>query len=322
MDKVSIIIPVYNAYDKIDKCINSIINQTYKNLELILINDGSKDDSIKKLKEYEKKYKIIRVIDKENEGVSKTRNLGIKEATGKYIMFIDNDDYIDNDYVENYIKAIIENNSDVVISGFRRVNNEGKELYKMTLKNTYWSRYIIITPWARIYRREFLIKNKIEFFSYGIGEDVYFNLSLYSKKPKVQIMDYIGYNWLDNEISVSNTKHKGLNDSIDILYLLDKLNEVNKENDEYINYYIKRFCIWYLLYSGRDASSSQFITQYNKIKTWIRDKEIKTKITPLSKKIKGESLKNRIIVLFFGIIEKIHLLKFFSKIYCKGDNNE
>ena len=120
MEKVSIIIPVYNAYTVIDKCIQSIINQTYKNIEIILINDGSKDKSIEKLNYYEKKYKNIKIINKKNEGVSKTRNLGIKKATGKYIMFIDNDDYIDNTYVETLLNEIKNSEADCVYSGYRR----------------------------------------------------------------------------------------------------------------------------------------------------------------------------------------------------------
>lgn len=144
MIKVSIIIPVYNSYEKIDKCIESIVNQSYKNIEVLLINDGSQDKTLLKLRKYEKKYSFIKVIDKENEGVSKTRNLGIKKSSGKYIMFIDNDDYIDKEYVEVYLKAIEEFDGDVVIGGFRRVDYNGKEKYRKILKNTYWSRYTLL----------------------------------------------------------------------------------------------------------------------------------------------------------------------------------
>ena len=104
MNKVSIIIPVYNSEKYISKCLDSVLNQTYKNIEILVINDGSKDNSIDILREYEKKDDRIVVIDKENEGVAKTRNQGIKKATGDYIMFIDNDDFIDEDYVETYLK--------------------------------------------------------------------------------------------------------------------------------------------------------------------------------------------------------------------------
>ena len=319
MNKVTIIIPVYNAYNTIDRCIKSIINQTYKNIEVLLINDGSKDKSLEKLKEYEKKYDYIYVIDKKNEGVAKTRNLGIKKATGDYIAFIDNDDYIDSDYIERFLNLIIEENSDVAIGGFKRVNEDGKILYKKKLKDTYWSRYNIITPWAKLYKREFLIKNKIQFFNYGIGEDVYFNVLLYSKNPKTIITEYSGYNWLYNEQSVSNTSHKGLNKNLDILKLLNKIRNINVNDDIYINYYIKKFYIWYLLYSGRYSTKEAFLRENENIKCWISYNKLKFRITPLSHKIKGESLKNRMIVLIFTIIDKFGLMKVFARLYCRGE---
>ena len=91
MAKVSLIIPIYNSSKYLKKCINSLVNQTLKDIEIILINDGSKDDSDKIIKEY--KDKRIKYIRKQNEGIGKTRNLGIKEAAGEYIAYVDSDDY-------------------------------------------------------------------------------------------------------------------------------------------------------------------------------------------------------------------------------------
>ena len=104
MDKISIIVPVYNAQKYLKKCIDSIINQTYKNIEILLINDGSKDKSLKICKEYEKKDSRIIVIDKQNKGVSNTRNVGIKKSTGDYIVFIDSDDCFELDAIETMYK--------------------------------------------------------------------------------------------------------------------------------------------------------------------------------------------------------------------------
>ena len=317
MGKVTIIIPIYNAYETIDKCLDSVIKQTYKDIEVIIINDGSKDNSINKINKYAEQYQYIKVIDKKNEGVAKTRNLGIKKATGDYIMFIDQDDYIADDYVEQFVTSIRKNDNDVAIGGFKRVNEIGKVLYQMNLKNTYWSRYNIITPWAKIYKTDFLIKNKVDFFSYGIGEDVYFNILLYSKNPKVTITSYNGYFWLYNEKSVSNTSHKGLNEDLDILKLLDKINCLNTNDDIYINYYIRKFYIWYLLYSGKYSTKEMFIKENQRIKEWIKENRIVFKINPLSSKINGELLKNRLIVLIFLTIDKFHLMWLFATFYCK-----
>ena len=114
--KVSVIIPVYNSEKYIARCLDSVIEQTYKNIEIIIINDGSKDKSKEILDEYEKKYpNIIRHIEQENKGVAKTRNYGIKIANGNYITFIDNDDYIDKDYIETFVNVLKENEYDIVM---------------------------------------------------------------------------------------------------------------------------------------------------------------------------------------------------------------
>ena len=95
MDKISIIVPIYNCEKYLKRCLESIINQTYNNLEIILLNDGSSDNSLKIIKEYKKKDNRIIVIDKKNTGVSDTRNIGIQKASGKYICFCDSDDVLE-----------------------------------------------------------------------------------------------------------------------------------------------------------------------------------------------------------------------------------
>lgn len=104
MEKVSIIVPIYNAEKFIKKCIESILNQSYKNLELILVNDGSKDNSSKIINQY-KNNKRVNIFTQKNHGAAYTRNFGLKQATGKYVTFIDSDDFIDKDYIEKYVKS-------------------------------------------------------------------------------------------------------------------------------------------------------------------------------------------------------------------------
>ena len=129
---VSIIVPVYNAEEYLDDCIKSVINQTYgfSNIELVLVNDGSKDNSLKKCNEYKAKYDNIVVIDKPNSGVSDTRNLGYKKSTGKYIMYLDSDDLINRDSIKYLSKFLDENdNVDFVISRVRMFEKTNKWHY-------------------------------------------------------------------------------------------------------------------------------------------------------------------------------------------------
>ena len=124
---ISVVVPVYNVEKYIDKCINSIINQTYKNLEIILVDDGSPDNCGNICDEYAKKDNRIIVIHKENGGVSSARNIGIKNAKGKWITFVDSDDWIENDYVEKLSKIGIQNKAEVVLCGYNRINNNDKQ---------------------------------------------------------------------------------------------------------------------------------------------------------------------------------------------------
>lgn len=113
--KVSVILPVYNSEKYIATTLESLINQTLKEIEIICVNDGSKDNSIQILKEFEIKDERIKIIDKENQGVWKARMDGIKKAKGQYITFIDSDDYVKENFLERLYKSITENSSDVAI---------------------------------------------------------------------------------------------------------------------------------------------------------------------------------------------------------------
>ena len=316
MKVVTIIVPVYNSEKYIRRCIDSILNQSYKDIEILLINDGSTDNSLKILNKYKNKYSNIRVIDKKNEGVAKTRNLGIKEAKGKYIMFIDNDDFIDEDYVKTFVKEI-ENDSNCfeVIGGYKRVDEDNNIIMTSKVNMNDWYRYQFITPWARIYDKKFLLENDIKFLSYGIGEDFYFNMIFNEKTKKIKIIDYNGYNWFYNKESISNTDHIGFNKDIDVLYLINKLDE-KIDNSYHYNYCKIRFIVWYLLYSGKNVNKESFKNEFNRLFNYLKKINYKKYVSIF--KPKGEKLGTRLIIYIFHLIDKFHLVKLFSKIYCRG----
>ena len=118
---VSIILPVYNAQNHLARCIGSILNQTYKNIELIILNDGSKDHSLPVCEEFRAKDSRIVLVDKENSGVSDTRNLGLKLAGGEYVQFVDSDDYIDPDFTQHLVEAAEAHHADLVIAPYKMV---------------------------------------------------------------------------------------------------------------------------------------------------------------------------------------------------------
>lgn len=317
--KVSVIIPVYNAEKTVGRCLDSIIQQTSSEWEVIAINDGSKDNSEKILREYEEKeHERIRVFTQNNSGVTKTRERGIREAKGQYIMFVDNDDYLEPDYIDVFLSEIEKGDYDVVVGGYRRVDDRKKILFQYT-PVTNWMQYSILTPWARIIKKEILVKNDIHFFDYKMGEDIYFNMRLFYITKKVKRINYIGYNWYYNESSVSNTTHKGFQKVYDPRVVLDKVDEAIEHSRErlYQLWYVK-WVVWYLCFSGRGATSQSFMEEERKLFDWLKEKEINCYFPLFSTDVKGEPLRNKLIIVIFLMLKKFHLLKLFSRIYCQG----
>ena len=320
MDKVTIIIPVYNAEKTIEKCISSVLNQTYKNLEILVIDDGSKDNSFEVIKSIDDPR--IKAIKKKNEGVAVTRNKGIKMALGKYIMFIDNDDFIDEDYVETHVNNIKDN--DIVISGYRRPNEEGKIILELKLEDTPYSKMLVFAPWAKLYRKDFLIKNNIQFLDTNIGEDVYFNLYAVLKTDKIKILDYIGYNWFFNSKSVSNTIQKDFRD-LQVFKLLNKCYDKLKQekliekNYEMVEYFFIRYVSWFLSFSTRRRKYKEISKIYDELFDWLKERfpnYKKNKQIGLSTP-KGETKSTRKLVFLFMIFHKIKLGKLLVFLYSR-----
>ena len=268
--EVTVIVPVYNSEKYIKKCIESILNQTFKKFELLIINDGSKDNSQKIIEEYQKKDpERIVIVNQENKGVSRTRNEAIKMANGKYLMFIDNDDYIDKDYIETFVNAIKENDLDVVLGGYRRPNEEGKVIKELHLKDEEWSKFMIFAPWAKIYKKEYLINNDITFLPVNIGEDVYFNIQAMFLSEKIKIIDYVGYNWFFNTKSVSNTVQKNIKnlqvyDLLNKCYYVIKEKKILEKNYEIMEMYFIRYIVWVLLFSIKKLDYKTINEEYKK----------------------------------------------------------
>ena len=228
--KVSVIIPVYNVQDYLVECLDSIINQTLKDIEIICINDGSKDDSGKILDEYAKKDNRIKVVHKENEGVGITRNKGIRKATGEFVCFMDPDDiYPDNDVLEVlYNKAKYYN---VLISGgeFACFTNDDKTLKQEfgdcfdgylfdSDKLTNYRDYQFDYGYHRfIYDRNFLIKNSLFFPNYKRFQDPPFFVKAMLEAKEFYAVDKITYGYRMQHSQV-NWDVKKINDLLNAIY--------------------------------------------------------------------------------------------------------
>ena len=223
---VSNIIPVYNNEEYLAKCIDSILNQSYTNLEVLLLDDGSKDNSYTIMKEYEKKYpKVIKIFkNKANMGVSKTRNKALDIASGDYVLFVDSDDYIDTNYIETLISNI--GNNDIIISGYKRVNIQVKILFEQIPKETEWDKYKYVFVAGKMYKNSFLKKYNRKFIGLKIAEDVNFYMQSASLTNKITVISYAGYNYVTSDSSVMLKSNKKDNIVLNIVkpinqYIID-----------------------------------------------------------------------------------------------------
>jgi len=218
---ISIIVPIYNSEKWIKKCIESLVNQTYRDIEILLINDGSKDKSLEICKDYAEKDRRIVVIDKENEGVSATRNLGIKKSKGEYIQFVDSDDYIEPCMCEKLIAAIVD--VDMVLCGMRVWKNgvvlrephldNGVYNFKDNVDTYFILRKINLGPCNKLFRKKLIFNGFKEGLS--LGEDALFLFDYMRKVDKVSVLSDCLYNVvLDNENSLNR---KSKIDKIDLL---------------------------------------------------------------------------------------------------------
>ena len=222
--KISVIIPVYNSSTYLRKCLDSVVNQTLKDIEIIVINDGSTDDSKNIIEEYTGKYKNIIFIDQENKGIGKTRNIGIKRATGEYITFVDSDDYIKENMLEEYYKYAKKHNLDLVIGSYiKKINNkeiifENNKFKTGNVKTTPQILYLIeYGPWAKLYKREMLTNNNIYFDEKRKYEDMPFvSKTLLKSKLIGQITEPYYYYIIHNN-SETTTMDKRVFDILDIL---------------------------------------------------------------------------------------------------------
>ena len=295
--QVSIIVPVYNVENYIERCLNSLVNQTFKDIEIITINDGSTDKSLELINKYVKEDIRVSVIDLGDEGVSYCRNLGIEKANGKYIMFVDSDDWIDSNMIEAMYKKAEENKLDLVMCSYiREFKDHSKEkifnlpeeiIYKEDkVKNELLRKLVgpvkeelsnpemldaLGTVWGKLYRADILKENKIKFVDLkeiGSAEDTLFNIFTFNYLKKVMFLNKPMYHyWRDNPKSVTSQYNSKLKEQRKVFfkYISDFIKENNFEQvfEEALN---NRICTSVLGLGLIECSKNNKISGINKIK--------------------------------------------------------
>lgn len=237
--KVSIVVPVYNVQDYLEHCIQSLVKQTYDNIEIILVDDGSTDNSGVLCDEYATISSVIRVVHKENGGLSDARNAGLLMSTGDYVLFVDSDDYISFNAVEKFMAVLFKQKEDVdvIIGKYICVNEDEINFYENISKETkvidkfsgesylfhsLKKNKFMVTAWSKLYRRDFLLDNKL-FFEKGIvHEDELFTIKMFMKADNVLLTDLCFYNYVQRLESITTSK-KQLNNARSIRYVVQEL---------------------------------------------------------------------------------------------------
>lgn len=282
---ISIIIPTYNSEKYIKDCLLSIINNSYQNFEIIIIDDGSTDKTIPKAQTINDKR--IHIVKQNRKGPGSARNKGISLAKGDYIFFIDSDDIINNNTLELLINNIKDN--DILIGNYQIIYDSGQTEYFVTPDDCNFNTFFeSVTIWNRLYKKEFITNNNICFEPIYQGEDRLFLAELYLKNPKVKILNHFIYNWLRHDKDENNTlthikDHTNFDGQVScMINFKNKLEKnLNKEETSKLIEHLRYSC-YYLLDILKNTDSktcdinkfNQFIESLN----FFEDKELYKKI--------------------------------------------
>lgn len=284
------------------KCLESLIKQTLKDIEIICVNDGSMDNSLAILKEFASKDSRIRIIDNQHQGVAKTRNTGIEQSTGEYIGFVDSDDYIDLDFFEKLYNSATKSNSDIAIASILKHKNffniynakYTKEETAITIQDKIKlcedKKHFFFYAWNKIYHSGFIKENNIKFSEGQIYEDVMFAIKALYYSNKIISVYGTKYHYIEHENSLTKYKDKTGEKEHDLIKAYSDLQEFcnskNIEIPERLNYYTKEnFGFILNLYKGKYQSKIQLFNIFT-IATISNYSETRNLITILGFKIK------------------------------------
>ena len=288
MKKISIIVPVYNVEQYLKKCLDSLVNQTLDSIEIIVINDGSLDNSKEIIKRYQKKYndKIV-FIDNKNQGIGKTRNEGIKKARGEYLAFVDSDDYVDINMYKNYYEFAKENNLDIVTGDYIKVKKKEilfKTLY-FNISNINKNPELLIKldygPCNKIFKRDIVLNNNILFEENLKYEDMPFLAKALYNANKIGHINKSYYHYCIRSKSETTTVNKRNIEFFDIINIINNYYKDSfKEEIEGLNAIkITDYMIWQR-YQKDKVLQKEFINKgyeflNNNFNNWKKNKYYK-----------------------------------------------
>lgn len=331
--RVSIIIPVYNAEKYLPKCLESLENQSFQDFEVIFVNDGSTDGSLSIIETFAQKDKErFRVFSKENGGQSSARNLALPLVEGEYTTFLDSDDYIDEKYLETLYTAAKQNNSDMVVSGQKKVDEEGKVYLNIDYDTEKYPKCVLrrLNFSGKLYRTEYMRKHKMKFAVGKTYEDNPFNFKMIFLAKNLIILPYSGYYQVGHPGSTTTKKIQ--EEKLPYEEIREAIDYIVVHNSEINDYAVFEFTVL--------SFFTYFIFQANKKHMYLSIEDRKSDIQVIMhlcdyvqevlNKYFPQYWKNEYIGIFknpelqisqrvgvwlFVLLTRIHCLKMFTKFY-------
>lgn len=315
MPKISVIIPIYNNKEEyLKKCLTSVLNQTFSDFELILVDDGAKDESLKICQSFAEQDPRVKVFTKKNGGISSARNYGIEKSVSEYICFIDHDDWVEAEYLETFISNV--GNSDLLITNYNLVQRDKieknkkfvffeleKDIFEPSDFNQNYEFKLTNVPWNKIYKRSIIIENNIRFLEnirIG-GEDLIFVMEYALKISKIKLINAYTYNYNrmpGHSVTVNYIK----NYYQEAIKIKDALNEIEiryqEISEESRLYNCFRVASKAIFEENKPASGKSFSKRYFETRQILKIPEVKQYIKTY-KLIKNTDSK------FFSLIQKL-----------------
>lgn len=315
--KISIIIPIFNTEGYITACLNSILNQTYENLEILIIDDFSTDNSIKVIEDFQLKDDRIKLIKNTTTlGLAETKNIGINNITGEYFCIIHSDDFIDKNYIEVFVNVLNNNNNLNCICNYKIYKYFG--IYN---KQNYYAKYKTIFPvyqetsiihpsiiympnycWCKIYKTSFVKNNNLMFIKDLQFEDIYFNEILKTKLETIYFIENSTYYYTQNPNSLVNLINNKSINILDPIYIIYNIFQYYKKYN-YLNHYQLNL-VWLKQIFFKQKDPEIFFQEMKKI-------FLKMKFDIL----KNQKIYSKGIIKFFNLVINNNYLKFKIKNY-------
>lgn len=316
--KISVIIPAYNAQKYILSCLHSLEVQTHSNFEIILINDGSCDSTNDVIQEYLKSASLnILYISQGNHGQAYCRNRGIDAATGEYIAFIDSDDCIEPDYLEQLYQTAEKYHADVVNCGYRTVKEDGTTLTEVSVSPfetiTDYGRTGIFVVWAKLFRTSFLKKHNIKFPENKLYEDVPFSLAAKYHAGCVKSISYIGYSYIQhsNSTMTSSTIQTAKFPFKELTDVLSDFRKISIPDPSALEFEILHFFTGFLFLYCKKLPAKELFAFCSYAQKLLKDNYPYFYKNPYIglRHSKELPLYYRIAILIFTLTVRLHLLK-------------